>query len=66
MNAVNLKLVQDVQEETPKLEPIKDPITKGLKKIASKDKILSPRIKEIMKKNESWDNFFKIQWPWIA
>ena len=62
MNAVNLKLVQDVQEETPKLEPI----TKGLKKIASKDKILSPRIKEIMKKNESWDNFFKIQWPWIA
>ena len=38
----------------------------GLRKICSKENILSPRIKEIMRKNESWDNFMKIQWPWIA
>jgi len=66
MNSTTIKIVKDVQKDTPKLELIKEPITKGLKKIASCDKILSPRIKEIMKKNESWDNFFKIQWPWIA
>ena len=56
MNATTIKIVKDVQKETPKIEPI----TKG------KDKILSPRIKEIMKKNESCDNFMKVQWPWIA
>ena len=57
MNAVNLKLVKDVQKETPKLELIKEPIAKGLRKIASKEKILSPRIKETIRKNKSWDNF---------
>ena len=66
MNATTVKLVKDVQKDTPKLDLIKEPITKGLNKITSRDKILSPRIKEIMRKNESWDNFMKVQWPWIA
>jgi hypothetical protein len=26
---------------------------------------LSPKIKELIKRTESWDNFIKIQWPWV-
>ena len=26
---------------------------------------MSPKIKELIKRTESWDNFIKIQWPWV-
>jgi len=78
MNSTNLKLVKDICGEN--FKKIDTPVIlspkitsntnnekpTGLRKICSKDNILSPRIKEIMRKNDSWDNFIKIQWPWVA
>jgi hypothetical protein len=53
----NLKIIQDFENN-------KNPTTLSPK--VKVIKVASPKVKltELMKRNKSWDNFIKIQWPW--
>ena len=74
----NVKLIRDIETIDKSSNEIKnDKISRkeSLKKrkrdsfleISSpKKKLCSPKTREQMRKNKSWDNFMKIQWPWIA
>tara|TARA_B100001123_G_C15337008_1_gene1033250 strand:+ start:2480 stop:2713 length:234 start_codon:yes stop_codon:yes gene_type:complete len=73
----NIRLIRDV-ESAEILKQNKNKNNETLKEISlknskcdieistSEDKILSPKTKAIMRRNESWDTFIKIQWAWIV
>ena len=61
----NLKIIQDF-ENISKNKNNNDKTPKTLSPKVKIIKVSSPKVKltKIMKRNESWDNFIKIQWPW--